>query len=123
MKKILIVDDIEEYLDSLEMILSFKFKVFKARSYNEGVGILDKENIDIAIIDIRLDENDPSNRDGLKLVRYIKENSLKTIPIVMSAYREFDYAVEALNLGAKYFLKKPLNPEEIMEVINKLLKE
>lgn len=123
MKKVLIVDDIEEYLESIEMILSSEFEVFKAKSYDEAIDILNKEDIDLAIIDIRLDENDPSNRDGLRIVKWIRENSLRTIPVVMSAYKEFDYAVEALNLGAKYFLKKPLKPDEILGVINKLLQE
>ncbi len=116
--KILIVDDIEEYLDSLEGIL-IDYKVLKARNLKEAIEILEREKIDCAIIDIRLDEKDPSNRDGLKILKWIKENSPGTIPFVMSAYKEFDYAVEALNLGAKYFFKKPLKPDEIIDVLKK----
>jgi len=119
--KILIVDDIEEYLDSLEMILSPEYEVFKAKSLKEGIDLLKRERMDIAIVDIRLDEKDPSNRDGLELVKWIKGNSPNTVPIVMSAYREFDYAVEALNLGAKYFFKKPLKPDEVLRKIKELL--
>jgi DNA-binding NtrC family response regulator len=121
-KKLLIVDDIEEYLEAVEGLLSPKYEVFKARNLEESINTLKKEKIDLAIIDIRLKEDDPSNRDGLKVVKWIKENSPHTIPIVMSAYKEFDYAVEALNLGARYFLKKPLKPEEIEKVLNELLK-
>ena len=119
--KILIVDDIEEYLDSLEMILSPEYEVFKAKSLKEGIDLLKRERMDIAIVDIRLDEKDPSNRDGLELVKWIKGNSPHTVSIVMSAYREFDYAVEALNLGAKYFFKKPLKPDEVLRKIKELL--
>jgi DNA-binding NtrC family response regulator len=121
-KKLLIVDDIEEYLEAVEGLLSPKYEVVKARNLEESINTLKKEKIDLAIIDIRLKEDDPSNRDGLKVVKWIKENSPHTIPIVMSAYKEFDYAVEALNLGARYFLKKPLKPEEIEKVLNELLK-
>jgi DNA-binding NtrC family response regulator len=121
-KKLLIVDDIEEYLEAVEGLLSPKYEIFKARNLEESINTLKKEKIDLAIIDIRLKEDDPSNRDGLKVVKWIKENSPDTIPIVMSAYKEFDYAVEALNLGARYFLKKPLKPEEIEKVLNELLK-
>jgi len=39
--------------------------------------------------------------------------------IVMSAYREFDFAVEALNAGADYFMRKPLDPDELNSTINK----
>lgn len=122
-KRLLIVDDIEEYCDALEMMLGRKYEVKRAKSYDEGVKILEEEKIDIAIIDIRLDEEDPSNRDGLKLLKWIRENSPHTIPFVTSAYKEFDYAVEALNLGAKYFFKKPLKPDEIKETLSKWTEE
>lgn len=123
MKKIIIIDDIEEYLLSMEDILSSEYEVYKARSLDEGIDLLKKNRIDFAIIDIRLDEDDPSNRDGLKLVKWINENSPHTISFVMSAYRDFDYAVEALNLGAKYFFRKPLKPDEIMNTLKKFEKE
>jgi len=122
MKKIIVVDDIEDYLDAIEMMLSNEYEIFKARNLKEAIEILEKEEIDVAIIDIRLDENDPSNRDGLKILKWLRENRPSILPIVMSAYREFDYAVDALNLGAKYFLKKPINPKELKEVIEKYIK-
>jgi DNA-binding NtrC family response regulator len=121
MKKVIVVDDIEDYLDAIEMMLANEYEIFKARSLKEAIEILEREEIDVAIIDIRLDENDPSNRDGLKILKWLKENKPLILPIVMSAYREFDYAVEALNLGAKYFLKKPINPKELKEVIKKYI--
>jgi YesN/AraC family two-component response regulator len=38
----------------------------------------------------------------------------------MSAYKEFDYAVEALNAGAEYFMRKPIDPDELNSVIDKI---
>ena len=76
--------------------------------------------MDIVLIDIRLDEKDPENKEGLELLKWIRENK-KNMPVVMmSAYRDFDYAVEALNLGANYFVKKPLDPEELLKILRKL---
>jgi YesN/AraC family two-component response regulator len=46
------------------------------------------------------------------------------IPVIMmSAYKEFDLAVDALNLGAKYFLKKPISIKELKGTIKTLLNE
>ena len=67
------------------MILSPEYEVFKAKSLKEGIDLLKRERMDIAIVDIRLDEEDPSNRDGLELVKWINGNSPHTVPIVMSA--------------------------------------
>lgn len=114
---ILVVDDIEEYLDTIEGFLEDEHNVFKAKNLPEAKEILKKEKMHIAIVDIRLDENDPSNKDGLELLKWIKEQNLDLPVIVMSAYREFDYAVDAINLGAKYFIKKPIDPNKLLEII------
>ena len=107
-KKILIIDDQELYLKSLEVALKKKFEVITATNYNDAIEKL-SQDIDITLIDIRLDENDDKNIDGLKILEWIKMNKPQTIPFVMSAYREFSYAEQALNLGAKHFFKKPID--------------
>ncbi len=120
MEKILIVDDMEEYLESLENVLKQDFKVIKAMSLSEA-----KEKMDpafkVAIVDIRLKEDDPENRDGLIFLEWLKMNYPGTKVIIMSAYKEFDRAVEALNLGAEYFLRKPINLVELRGTIKTLI--
>ena len=123
MKNVLVVDDIQDYLDCLEEFLSPSFNVLKAFNAKEAKEIIEKENIDLAIIDVRLDEHDPSNREGLLLLDWIRKNHPEVPVIMMSAYREFDYAVDALNLGAKYFIKKPLEKEIVLKSIQKALGE
>jgi len=121
MKKILVVDDIEDYLSSLENALKTEYKVLKARSLEEAKDIADKEDFSLAIVDIRLSEKDSSNKDGLVFLEWIKMNKPGIPVIVMSAYKEFDLAVEALNLGAEYFLKKPINLVELKGLLKTLL--
>ena len=107
-KKILIVDDQIMYLKSLETVLKKRYKVYTAVSYDEAIKQLENE-IDIALIDIRLNENDDSNIDGLKILEWIKMNKPEISTFIMSAYKEFSYAEQALNLGAKHFFKKPID--------------
>ncbi len=118
--KVLIVDDIPEYLDTLEVYLEDRFNVFKSLNLKEAEKILSETKVDLAIIDIRLKEDDPENKEGLELLKWIKERYPDVKVIVMSAYREFDFAVEALNLGADYFIRKPIEPEELNKAIDRL---
>lgn len=87
-----------------------------ANSYAEA---LDKLTLstDIALIDIRLDEKDEKNIDGLKILEWIKMNKPEVSAFVMSAFREFSYAEEALNLGAKHFFKKPIDILSLVAII------
>jgi len=116
MKKLLIVDDQILYLKSLELALKKKFDVYTAQSYQSALDILN-EGVDIALIDIRLDENDKSNIDGLKILEWIKMNKPEISVFVMSAYQEFSYAEQALNLGAKHFFRKPIDITSLMAII------
>jgi len=121
MRKILIVDDVKEYLEALSRALSGEYEVIKASSLNEAKEKLSPD-IDIALVDIRLSEVDYANRDGIIFLSYIREHYPDIPVIMMSAYRDFDAAVEALNLGAKYYVKKPINLPELKEKIRELVK-
>lgn len=116
LKKILIVDDVEEYLNSLKRALSGKYEVILASSLNEAKVKFD-ETVVLALLDIRLSEEDMSNRDGIILLGWIKENFPGIPVIMMSAYRDFDSAVDSINLGASAYLKKPIRLKELFEHI------
>lgn len=112
----LIVDDQLLYLKSLEMALKKHFEVVGAPSYEKAIELLEKD-VDIALIDVRLDENDDQNIDGLKILEWIQKNKPQIPVFMMSAYREFSYAEQALNLGAKHFFRKPIDVENLLAVL------
>jgi DNA-binding NtrC family response regulator len=74
MKKILIVDDQLMYLKSLELALKKQYEVVLAINLEKAINILQVENCDIVLIDIRLDEEDDKNVDGLKILEWLKMN-------------------------------------------------
>jgi len=117
MKKILIVDDQVLYLKSLELALRKKYVVLTAANYHDALGKL-KNDINLALIDIRLDEDDEKNIDGLKILEWIKMNKPEVSCFVMSAYREFSYAEQALNLGARHFFKKPIDVTSLLAILD-----
>ena len=116
MKKILIIDDQPLYLKSLEVALKKKFEVLTTLNYNEAIDSLN-QHIDLVLIDIRLDENDEDNIDGLKILEWIKMNKPEISAFVMSAYKEFHYAEQALNLGAKHFFRKPIDVISLISIL------
>lgn len=123
MRKAIIVDDIAEYTETLEVYLEDDFEVFKAVDLKNALALAEEQKFDLALIDIRLDEKDSANKDGIKLVSSFRSLFPGMVVIVMSAYHEFDYAVEALNAGADYFMKKPVSPDELSKAISRLLTE
>ena len=121
LKKIIVVDDVAEYVDSLVRALSLQYDVIKAYSLQEAKKKMDS-SIQLALVDVRLSEEDFTNRDGLIFLSWVKENFPDTPVLMMSAYRDFEAAVEAMNLGASYFIKKPINLKELRELIEKYIK-
>lgn len=120
--KILIIDDIEDYLFSLKNALKDEYEIITAKTLDEAKKKTSKD-IDIVLIDIRLSEKDVTNRDGLIYLEWLKMNYPETHAVIMSAYKEFDLAVDALNLGAEYFLKKPINLTELKGILKTITSE
>ena len=75
MEKVLIVDDLPEYVDTMEAYLEDRFIVLKAGTFQEAKQILGENNVVFAIIDIRLKEDDPKNKEGIELLKWLKEQS------------------------------------------------
>ena len=119
---ILIVDDIEEYLGSLRNALGGEFSVLTATSMDEAKEIMNEE-VGFFLLDIRLNEDDPQNRDGILLLEWCKENYPIKPVVMMSAYQDFDIAVDALNLGASSFLRKPINILELKALLRDLMEK
>ena len=117
MKTILIIDDQLMYLKSLELALKKHYAVLLSTSFDNALKILQEENCDITLIDIRLDEDDDKNMDGLKILEWLQMNKPEIAPFVMSAYQEFSYAEQALNLGARHFFKKPIDVLSLIAIL------
>lgn len=122
-KKILILDDVIPYLDALERALSMDYEIVKASDINKAMELANND-INLFLIDICLDESRPGiDRTGLEFVKFVKSQFKDKPVIVMSAYRDYEGAVEALNLGAFKYLKKPIDLKELKSIIEEGLQD
>lgn len=74
-------------------------------------------NPDIVITDIRM-----PRMDGLQLISELKKLDFNNEFIVISAYSEFEYALTAIKLGVHDYILKPINDEELIQTIGKVIK-
>jgi DNA-binding NtrC family response regulator len=116
MFKVLILDDSDAYLRSLRGALRREFEVVTAHTLEEAKDLFD-ERVRVVVVDVRLSEEDDGNRDGVAFLRWAKARSPATPVLMMSAYRDFDAAVEALNMGADYFMRKPIDLRRLREAL------
>jgi DNA-binding NtrC family response regulator len=122
MKVVLLVDDIAEYLDTMEINLPDGCRAVRAASLDAARKLMAEDPADVAVVDVRLREGDVANREGLELLEWICTKHPRTKVIVISAYREFEFEAEALALGAECFLRKPIQPDAFRDAVAIVLK-
>jgi len=117
MSKVLIIDDDTELTDLLEEFLGeFSFDVFVKHSPLEGLEFLNKNKMDIVLLDIMLPE-----MDGFQVLRKIRE--VDDFPVIMlTAKGEVSDKVVGLELGADDYLPKPFEPRELLARIQSILR-
>lgn len=118
MAKILVVDDDTTFCIMLKNWLGKRgFEVENAFSYKEAVKKLDKETFDFVLTDLRLPD-----KDGIDLLRLIKEKTPVTQVLLMTGYADIQTAVTAMKLGAFDYVAKPVIPDEILKKLQEALK-
>lgn len=113
--KILVVDDDTAFCVMLKTFLQKKgFEVVNAFTGAAAKQALDEGRFDVVLTDIRLPDS-----DGMQILRFIREKGLDAAVILMTGYTDIKAAVSAMKLGAFDYVGKPINPDEILHLINK----
>jgi len=114
-KRILIVDDEENFRHMLSVILKKEdYDVETAPNGEEGLKKLALSQFDQILCDIRM-----PHMDGMEFLKEAQKMGIEGTIIMMSAYGTIDTAIEAMKLGAYDYISKPFKPDEIILTLKK----
>ena len=114
---ILIVEDDIEIREGVQIYLQSQgYEVFQAADGIEGLEIIEKEDIHLAIVDIMM-----PRMDGIRMTMKLREKY--DFPVIMlSAKSEEVDKITGLNIGADDYVTKPFTPMELMARVNSQLR-
>ena len=117
MNHVLVVEDDKEIRKGIEIYLrSQGYEVFQAKDGIEGLEIIEKEEIHLAIVDVMM-----PRMDGIKMTMKLREKY--DFPVIfLSAKSEETDKILGLNIGADDYVTKPFTPMELLARVNSQLR-
>jgi len=114
--KILVVDDELPICDLLYEFLSLQgYQVTTATNGREAISKFEENCPDVVILDIRMPE-----MNGIEVLQKIKEIDSNAKVIMLSAFGDSKTIEKALQMGASYYMEKPLEFDRLMKILNAL---
>lgn len=119
MKHILLVDDVSTNLKCVDLILKNKYKLTMAKSGSEALDCLNSVIPDLVLLDIHMQD-----MDGYEVMQHMKENPRTAdIPVILlTADAEKGSEERGIALGAIDFIRKPFEPQMLLERIEAIWK-
>jgi two-component system, response regulator YesN len=119
MHKVLIVDDESFIRLGIKSIIdrhpSIDFEVTVCSNGLEALKVLEEQEIDILITDIKMPK-----LDGIGLIKRVCDRSNKPEIIILSGFDEFEYASQAIRCGVRDYLLKPVNRTELFNTLERV---
>jgi DNA-binding NtrC family response regulator len=117
-QQILAVDDEPHMLRLLERIISEKtaYGITTTSNSLEVAEILKNQTFDVIISDLKM-----PGKDGLDLLRHLRENNRDELVLIITAFGSLDSATEALSQGAFGYITKPFKKEQIIETLDRAM--
>ena len=107
--RVLIIDDEAAIRESLQILLEDDgYEVVNAQDGEEGLSLLDTQAVDLVLLDFQLPD-----RNGLEILKDIRERDPEMAVIMITAYGTPENAVAAIQGGAANFIAKPWTNEKL----------
>lgn len=107
---ILIVDDDPTLRERMADALRGRgFEVQTAGDYDQAMALASNESPEMAIVDLRM-----PGRSGLELIRDLKALDAETKIVVLTGYGSIATTIDAMKLGAVYYLPKPADADDVL---------
>jgi DNA-binding response OmpR family regulator len=113
--RLLVVDDDERILRFLRVkLMSEGYEVITAMTGQGALTMLEAHEPDVMVLDIRM-----PGKNGLEVLKELKKGA--AIPVIVISARD-ESVEEAMRLGARSFLRKPFNPDELKDIVELILR-
>lgn len=113
--KVMIVDDEEIAREFLRICIDWNQVgmniICEASGGSEAIDMIEKYNPDIIFTDIHM-----QFMDGLELSKIVSDMYPHIRIVILTAYKEFDYARKGIEIGVSDFLLKPINKVEVLKI-------
>ena len=117
--RIILVDDEEEVRKSMIKKLDWEAAGFQvvgdAENGQEALEMIEQLEPDVLMTDIRM-----PYMDGLELVRRIRQKYPSMKVLIFSGFDDFEYAQQAITLNVTEYILKPVNVEELTEILSRV---
>ena len=116
-QQILIVDDEPLVISQLVGFLRDKsYDVFTARNGIEGFEILKKEEIGLAVVEMKI-----KGMDGMTLLKRVKEEKIQTVMLIMTGLGNMELGAEVIKAGAVSVFDKPIEKDVFLAKVKKYM--
>lgn len=120
--KLLIADDEDTIRNGIAKYIQLhtdRFdKIYLASNGQEAVDIIFRDKPDIMFLDVQM-----PLKDGIEVMQEAKRADILPYTMILSGYDEFKYCQQALRLGAKEYLLKPVRSSDILQMVNRAADE
>lgn len=115
MKKILVIDDDRAILNFMRIFLlqAGKFDVHTLQESTRAYELLENETFDILLLDM-----DMPHVSGLDILKFIQNNNVPIVPIVLTGVEDIDLAISAMKLGSRDYMLKPIDGKKLLDTID-----
>ena len=114
--RILIADDEEGIRESLNLILGEDYDLVFAENGEEALAKLRGERFALAFLDIKMPK-----LDGMEVLKQLNGNTVATPIIMLTAYQSVELAQDAVKFGARDYLPKPFDRDQILNAVRGVL--
>ena len=115
---VLVVDDDETVRSGLYWALTSDYLVFQASSREEACAVINDEDIDVVVSDLHLPPHVDDIAEGLALIDVARAQDPPLQVVVITGSDSKRAALEAVKRGAYGFFEKPLDPAELLHIVN-----
>ena len=116
--KVLVVDDNEDVLLSLNMLLRRHVEAVRVITDPEDIGrLMDSFDPDVIILDMNFRRNASSGEEGYRWLDFILKKNPKAVVLLITAYVDTEKAVRAIKAGAIDFIPKPWDNAKLLGIV------